>query len=62
MPDADSTHASATAPADEHQAEHDHESSAEPLGAPDMGAWGMAIAGGAIGLIVALALFVASQG
>ena len=66
MSDADSTHApvSATATtedADSNDAAHDHGPSAEPLGAPDLKAWGMAVGGGAIGVLVVLALFAASQ-
>jgi hypothetical protein len=43
----------------DHDSGHGHEAAGEPLGAPDMRAWGAAILGGGIGLIVALALYIA---
>lgn len=63
MSDADTTPATtSTAAADGHGSGDDHDSPAEPLGAPDRTAWAAAIGGGAIGLLVAAALFAASQG
>ena len=44
----------------EHHSEHGQESAIEPLGPVDLMAWAYAIAGGAVGVIVALALWVAS--
>jgi hypothetical protein len=41
---------------------HGHEAGAEPLGSIDTATWAYAIGGGAIGLIVALVLFVARGG
>lgn len=43
-----------------HDAGHGHEPAAETLGPPDLVAWAYAIAGGAVGVVVALALYVAS--
>lgn len=40
---------------------HGHEDAAEPLGPPDLMAWAYAVAGGAVGLVVALALYVAAH-
>jgi hypothetical protein len=73
MPDAD-PHAADTAPTqDGHHAagDHDagprgghghaHEEPAEPLGPPDIVAWVHAVAGGAVGMVTALALYVASH-
>lgn len=39
---------------------HGHESQAHPLGPVDLTAWAYALAGAAVGLIVVLALYVAS--
>lgn len=41
---------------------HGHETTGEPLGPVDTRAWAVAIVGGAIGVLVALALFAAGQG
>jgi hypothetical protein len=73
MPDAD-PHAAVSAPAPDghhaagdHDADpggghgHDHEEPAVPLGPPDIVAWVYALAGGAVGLVTALALYVASH-
>jgi hypothetical protein len=38
-----------------------HQEAAEPLGPPDLVAWAYAVAGGAMGLVTALALYVASH-
>ena len=64
MPDADVTHR-----AQPHglQGEdpghgHDHEAPEEPLGRVDMAAWGTALLGGSIGLVVAVALAIATGG
>jgi hypothetical protein len=59
MSDADTTHAT---PADAHDDGHGHESAEEPLGPINLVAWGYAIAGGAAGLVVALAMFIARGG
>jgi hypothetical protein len=40
---------------------HGHSDTAEPLGPPDLVAWAYAVAGGAVGLVTALALYVAAQ-
>lgn len=40
---------------------HGHEDAAEPLGPPDLMAWAYAVAGGAVGLVTALALYVAAH-
>lgn len=45
---------------DDHAPAHDHEVAAEPLGDPDLGAWGSALLGGGVGLLVALALLAAT--
>lgn len=44
----------------EHDAGHAHVPVDEPLGPPDLMAWAYALAGGAVGVVVALALFAAS--
>jgi hypothetical protein len=38
-----------------------HGDAAEPLGPPDLVAWAYAVAGGVVGLVTALALYVASH-
>jgi hypothetical protein len=38
-----------------------HEVTAEALGEPDLQAWSAALVGGGVGLLVALAMFVATQ-
>jgi hypothetical protein len=40
---------------------HGHGETSEPLGPPDLAAWAYALAGGAVGLVTALALYVASH-
>jgi hypothetical protein len=53
------------APSDGHAAHddgHGHESAGEPLGPIDMGTWAYAIVAGAVGVVVALAMFVAGGG
>lgn len=40
---------------------HGHEDAAEPLGPPDLMAWAYAVAGGAVGLVTAVALYVAAH-
>lgn len=40
---------------------HGHEEASEPLGPPDLTAWAYALAGGAVGLVTAIALYVASH-
>lgn len=47
---------------DAHGDGHGHEPAAEPLGGIDAATWGYAIGGGAIGLVVAIVLFVARGG
>lgn len=44
----------------DHDSEHAHAPDVESLGPIDLVAWAYAIAGGAVGLLVALALYVAS--
>jgi hypothetical protein len=44
----------------DHDPEHAHAPDAESLGPIDLVAWAYAIAGGAVGLLVLLALYVAS--
>jgi hypothetical protein len=56
MPDAET--APATTP-DAHDDGH-HEPAGEPLGPIDVAMWGYAITGGVVGILVVLALFVAS--
>jgi hypothetical protein len=46
---------------DGHGAGHGHGDDAEPLGPPDLVAWAYAIVGGAVGLVVVLALYVAAN-
>ena len=59
----DAETASATAPDahDDHDDGH-HEPAGEPLGPVDVAKWGYAIAGGAVGILVVLALFAAASG
>ena len=57
MSEVETTHAAATG---DHEDGHGHEAPAEPPGPVDLEAWGYAIGGGLIGLIVVVALFVAS--
>lgn len=40
---------------------HGHDDAVEPLGPPDLMAWAYAVAGGAVGLVTALALYVAAH-
>lgn len=61
MSAADTSHAS-DAPDMIDDAAHGHEPAGEPLGPIDLGAWTVAIAGGAVGILVALALYAAGQG
>ncbi len=61
MPDADAP-VTAADTHDDHDSGHGHEAAPEPLGPVDSRAWGAAILGGALGLLVALAFFAASQG
>lgn len=61
MSEADTTHASSVSDAS-HDSGHGHEPAAEPLGPVDRRGWAIAIGGGAIGVLVTLALFVAGQG
>ena len=58
MSDADTTHTTA----DAHDDGHGHASAGEPLGPVDWEAWAYALSGGVLGLLVALALFVARGG
>ena len=55
------THPNTPGPDDAHGSGHGHEDQAEPLGAPDLRAWAFAIGGGAVGLLLVIALFVAGQ-
>jgi hypothetical protein len=41
---------------------HGHEPTGEPLGQVDVVKWGYAVVGGAVGVVVALALFAAAGG
>ena len=64
MSDAETIHTS-TARADahdDHGSGHGHEPAGEPLGPVDVSAWAYTIVGGAVGLLVVLALFVAGGG
>ncbi len=61
MSDADAP-ATAIDTHDDHDTGHGHEAPGEPLGPVDTRAWGAAILGGAMGLLVVLALFAATQG
>jgi len=45
---------------EEHDPGHGHVAVDETLGPPDLMAWAYALAGGAVGVIVALALYAAS--
>ena len=70
-PDPHAATAGAAAVTDDHHAAgdhepdgghgHGHEEASEPLGPPDLAAWAYAVAGGAVGLLTALALYVASH-
>ena len=59
MSDAETAHS--TDPVAHDDAGH-HEPAGEPLGPVDVAKWGYAIAGGAVGVLVAVALFAASGG
>lgn len=59
MSDDETAHATATDAHDDHGSGHGHEPPPEPLGPVDVTGWAYAIGGGAIGLVVALAFFVA---
>ncbi len=59
MSDADSTHAPTT---DGHDEGHGQVPAREPLGPVDVTAWAYAITGALLGLVVALALFIARGG
>jgi hypothetical protein len=45
-----------------HSIGHDHDEPGEPLGPVDVVAWAYALAGGALGVVTAAALFAASAG
>ena len=47
---------------DDHDSGHGQDDPAAPLGAPDLPAWAAALGGGAVGLLVVLALYAATQG
>jgi hypothetical protein len=59
MSDAETAAATTPDSHDDHDGGH-HEPTGEPLGPIDLAAWGYAIAGGAVGILVVLVLFVAS--
>ena len=59
MSDAESTHAPTT---DGHDAGHGQVPPREPLGPVDVTAWAYALSGALLGLVVALALFIARGG
>ncbi len=59
MSDVDAAHTPATDEQADHVSGHGHAPAGEPLGPVDLRAWAYAIAGGAVGLVVAVALFVA---
>lgn len=59
MSDADPETTSHADVSDGHDADHGHQSAGDPLGPVDTATWGYAIAGGAIGIFVAVVLFVA---
>jgi len=61
MTDAEATPAAATDGHDQHDSGHGHEPAGEPLGPPDLLAWAYVLGGGAIGLMVAAALYIAGQ-
>lgn len=57
----DTDTAQATAATDEHHdVGHGHEAGGDQLGPADLRAWGVAIAGGGVGVLVALVLYLAS--
>ena len=56
MSDAETSHASTT---DGHDEGHGHAPAGEPLGPVDLAAWAYAGGGAVLGLLVALALFIA---
>ena len=63
MSDLHATHAAGVAghgSGSGHDPEHAHTPDAEPLGPIDLAAWAYAIGGGAVGLLVVLALYAAS--
>ena len=64
MSDAETPHTGAAAADahDDHGSGHGHEAAGEPLGPVDVTAWAYTLIGGAVGLLVALALFVAGGG
>lgn len=55
----DTDHAPTSRADDDHSTVHG--TASEPLGEPDLQAWAAALLGGGVGLLVALALFVATQ-
>ncbi len=62
MSDADAAHVGATDGRDDHASGHGQTPVSEPLGPVDLTAWAYAIAGAAVGIVVALALLVARGG
>lgn len=62
MSDAETTHVSTTDSHDDHGSGHGSAAAGEPLGPVDVTAWAYTVAGGAIGVVVVLALFVARAG
>lgn len=62
MSDADTAQPSATDEHHDHATGDGHGHAGEVLGPVDMTTWGYAIAGSVVGLVVALALFVARAG
>lgn len=58
MSDADTSHATT----DAHDDGHGHAPAGEPLGPVDIVLWGYALAGSLLGLLAALALFIARGG
>ena len=61
MSDAETNTATAVDAHDEHGSGPGHEAEAGSLGPPDVKAWGAALLGAVIGLLVVLALFAATQ-
>jgi len=59
MSDAETAHTTAAEAHDDHGSGHGHETASEPLGPIDFTAWAYAIVGGAVGVVVALALLIA---
>ena len=59
MSDAETAHATTADAHDDHGSGHGHETASDPLGPIDVTAWAYAIAGGAVGVVVALTLLVA---